>query len=229
MDDQERLERVRTLRARGCTPKQVARVLGVTPAEAARLVRDVARQDASRAPESPIAGCWVSPGWSDGIEAPADWPDADVSVGIGHGIVSLLVARQRGATKVAVAGYLVDVYCLGVKDVLGPKAIAQADLRAFVRTYFLVYGAPGLAVPIEMARELVWGAVGYARDLGFEPHADFEKAAGHLGAWDPSGAVRFGRGGKPYFVQGRRDDSTRVLATLERSVGAGNFHYLVAV
>lgn len=54
------------------------------------------------------------------------------------------------------------------------------DLRAYVRTYFLVYQTPPLAVPIEMARELVWGAVAYARDLGFEPHPDFEQVAGQL-------------------------------------------------
>jgi hypothetical protein len=105
----------------------------------------------------------------------------------------------------------------------------DSDLRPYVRTYFLMYGAPALATPIEMARELVWGAVAYARDLGFEPHADFEQAAGQLGAWEPTGAVRFGREGMPYFVSGVRDNAMRILATLERSVGEGNFHYLVAV
>ncbi len=174
-------------------------------------------------------GCWVSPGWSEGLEAPADWPDTSVPDGIGHGIVSVLVAREHRRGKVAVAGYLVDVYCLGVKDVLGPKVMDDADLRAYVRTYFLVYEAPALAAPIEMAREMVWGAVAYARNLGFEPHPEFERTAGFLGAWEPTGAVRFGRDGKPYFVGGVRDDATHVLRTLERSVGEGNFHYLVAV
>ena len=229
MDDQERLTRVRALRAEGCTPKQVARILGVPPADASRLVRHVAREDAFGAPEPPVVGCWVSPGWREGLEAPADWPDTDVGDGIGHGIVSVLVARQHRRVKVSVTGYLVDVYCLGVKDVLGPKVMDDSDLRAYVRTYFLVYEAPALATPIEMARELVWGAVAYARDLGFEPHPDFERVAGQLGAWEPTGMVRFGREGMPYFVQGVRDNAIRILATLERSVGEGNFHYLVAV
>ncbi len=229
MDDQELLAQVRALRSEGRTPKQVARVFGVTSAEASRLVRHVAREDASRAPEPPVVGCWVSPGWSEGLQAPADWPDTDVPDGIGHGIVSVLVARQHRRGKVSVAGYLVDVYCLGVKDALGPKVMDDADLRAYVRTYFLVYEAPAIAAPIQMGRELVWGAVAYARDLGFEPHPDFERTSGHLGAWEPTGAVRFGRGGKPYFVQGPRDNATRILGTLERSVGEGNFHFLVAV
>lgn len=148
---------------------------------------------------------------------------------VGHGIVSVLVARQHRRGKVSVTGYLVDVYCLGVKDVLGPRVMDDCDLRAYVRRYFLVYEAPALAAPIEMARELVWGAVAYARELGFEPHPDLEQASGKLGAWEPTGVVRFGRGGTPYFVQGLRDNARRILATLERSVGGGNFHYLVAV
>ena len=229
MDDQDRLARVRALRGEGWTPKQVARVLGVAPAEAARLVRHVAREGGPGAAEPPVVGCWVSPGWREGLEAPADWPDTNVAHGVGHGLVSVLVARQHRRGKVSVTGYLVDVYCLGVKDVLGPKVMDDNDLRAYVRTYFHVYQTPALAAPIEMARELVWGAVAYARDLGFEPHADFEKVAGQLGGWEPTGVVRFGREGRPYFVQGVRDNAMRILATLERSVGEGNFHFLVAV
>lgn len=75
----------------------------------------------------------------------------------------------------------------------------------------------------------MWGAVAYARGLGFEPHPDLEQASGALGAWGPTGVVRFGHEGQPYFVQGVRDNATRILATLERSVGAGNFQFLVAV
>lgn len=228
MDDQERMARARTLRAQGCTPKQVASVLGVTSAEAARLVRIVARDAASAAPEPAVVGCWVSPGWSQGLDAPAEWPDADGPDGIGNGLVSVLVAREH-RRGVSVTGYLVDVYCLGVKDVIGPKVMDGFDVRAYVRTFFRAYEAPAVAAPIEMGRELVWGAVAYAKELGFEPHPDFARAASLLGAWEPTGAVRFGCDGKPYFVQGPRDNATRILRTLERSVGEGNFHFLVAV
>ncbi len=229
MDDQELLARVRQLRGEGRTPKQVATALGVASGEAARLVRQVAREDAAVAPEQPVVGCWVSPGWSRGLGAPADWPETDAPDGVGQGLVTVLVARQHRRGKASLTGYLVDVYCLGVKDVFGPKVFDDGEVRAFVRAYYQVYDAPPVAAPIEMARELVWGAVAYARDLGFEPHRDFDLTARHLGAWAPTGAVRFGRDGMPCFTQGPRDNPTRILRTLERSVGEGNFHFLVAV
>lgn len=229
MDEGELLARVRTLRASGCAPKGVARALGVTSAEAARLVREVAREQALSSSEPRVVGCWVSPGWSGGLDAPSDWPDTSTPHGIGNGIVLVLVAREHRYGRVSVAGYLVVVYCLGVKNVIGPMVMRDADLAAFVRTYFLVYEAPALAVPLEMACELVWGAVAYARALGFEPHPEFEEAAGLLGAWEPTGAVRFGLDGEPYFVAGVDDNATHILRTLGRSVGEGNFRYLVAV
>ncbi|MGH9152940.1 MAG: helix-turn-helix domain-containing protein [Acidimicrobiales bacterium] len=229
MVDERQLTRVRELRSQGCTPKQVARALGVATAEADRLVRQVAREDAGLAPEPAVVGSWVSAGWSVGLSAPADWPDTPTPGGVGNGLVSIAVARAHRHGKVSVSGYLVDVYCLGVKDVLGPKVLDDFELRGFVRTFFAAYDVPPLPAPIDMARELVWGAVAYANVLGFEPHPDFGRTAGHLGGGHPTGAITFGREGKPYFVQGVRDKPAHVLATLERSVGEGNFHFLVAV
>jgi len=48
-------------------------------------------------------------------------------------------------------------------------------------------------------------------------------------AWEPTGAVRFGLEGEPYFVSGVDDNATHVLRTLDRSGGEGNFRYLVAM
>jgi hypothetical protein len=70
------------------------------------------------------------------------------------------------------------------------------------RSYFAAYQVRPLAVPVELARHLVFGAVAYARSLGFAPAAGFEATAGHLGPWAGPSAIGFGRDGKPYFVQG---------------------------
>jgi hypothetical protein len=51
-------------------------------------------------------------------------------------------------------------------------------------------------VPLDLGRQIVYGAIGYTRELGFEPHADFGQAAGYLGAWDGKCALTFGRDGK---------------------------------
>jgi hypothetical protein len=80
--------------------------------------------------------------------------------------------------------------------------------------------------PGELARHLVYGAVDYARGLGFETHPDFTPAAELLGSWSGSGRITFGRDGRPFYIQGPHDNAQQVLRTLERTVGAEGFDYL---
>jgi hypothetical protein len=47
----------------------------------------------------------------------------------------------------------------------------------------------------------------------------------------PAGAspIRFGRDGKPFYVSGPYDKPGAVVETLEATVGAGNYDYMVHV
>src|SRR4051794_33296268 len=122
MDRAELLERVRELRGQGRSPKQIARTLGMTPAAVAPLVRAVAAdaQAISSTPE--LVGCWANKGWSAGLSYQHDkgWADQDTRHNGTGGLVAVLIARKHGWDKLAVSGYLVDVYCLGVKNAIGP-------------------------------------------------------------------------------------------------------------
>jgi len=232
MDSEDLMGRVRALHARGNNPRQIARALGVPRTKVAPLVRTITAEEQANTPQRQIVGCWVSPGWSAGltVHGHPDWPGLDAAESGTSGLASLLVAREQGPGRVRVCGYLVDVYCLGLKDFLGPRAMDRHGLAAFARSYFDAYDAPPLAAPIELAQHLVFGAVEYARNLGFEPAPGFlPAAAAHLGPWDGPSAIEFGNQGKPFFVQGPRDDPNAVMETLERSVGSDNFHYLVLV
>ncbi len=229
MNDDELRQQVRALRASGRTPKEIARALGMRPATVAALVRSVASEAAAEAPEPAIVGCWVSPGWREGLTAPPDWPDSSLRGTGTDGLVTVLLARSKRSGKVALCVYLVDVFCLGVKDVIGPRALDEVGLPGFVQRCFSAYDAPPIEAPIDLAQDLVWGGIAYARELGFQPHRSFSAAAAHLGPLIGPSRIGFGRHGKPYFVEGPRDDAGRVLEALEASVGTGNFHFLVAV
>ncbi|GAB2859515.1 helix-turn-helix domain-containing protein [Lentzea nigeriaca] len=230
MQSDERVERVRVLREQGHTPKEIARTLGIKPAEASRLVRAAAILTQAQAPEPPVVGCWISPNWSTGLSFGdhPDWPvDEDPSAGTA-GLVAVLVARRHRHDKVSVCGYLADVYCLGVKNALGPEIMDEPALRGFAREYFSGFDGNPIEAPIELARQLVFGALEYARGLGFDPHPDFAAAEGHLGPWTPPSTITFGRDGKPLYFSGPYDDPQPIIRTLERTVGAGNFDYVAS-
>jgi hypothetical protein len=228
VDRGEVVDRVRELRAKGVSPKAIARAVGLPPSQVTPMLRALAEENEAGAAQRRVE-CWVSPGWSNGLRVDPDrqWPDdagADVQAG---GLASVLVAREEGRGRVSVCGHLVDVYCLGVKNAIGPRVMDPHGLDAFVAAYFGGYERRPVAAPLELARHLVFGAVEYARGLGFEPHPDFAATAAHLGEWEEPAAITFGRDGEPMFIQGPYDDARKVMSTLERAVGAGNFHFTV--
>lgn len=234
MRDEELLARVREMRERGSAPKQIAKALGLRPAQATVLIRQVAEAaQAHTAPdERPVVGCWVNAGWSSGLDMTkaADWAEADP---LGRnpdeeagGFAQVLLARRERASKVTVVGFLVDVYCLGVKNVTGPEVMGSGSLATYVPIYYSAFDHAPLQIAVEQAQVIVHDAVAYACGLGFDPADDLADAAVHLGAPpDDRPEVGFGKDGKPFYFSGPYDDSRKVVRTLERTCGEGNYHY----
>jgi hypothetical protein len=235
--DDALLAQVRLMRERGSSPKQIAKALGLRPAAVAPLVRQVAAiaQSHDDPADRILLGCWISPGWSAGLgldEAPAVWAALD-PVGAGEpatgGLANVLVVRQERASRVTACGFLADVYCLGVKNAVGPVPMGSGAIEDFSRKFFSAFDDPPVAVPLDLAQAVVHGAVAYARTLGFEPHPDFDATVPYLGTPAGTSPIRFGRDGKPFYVSGPYDTPRVVVDTLEATVGAGNYHYMVHV
>src|SRR5204862_3792082 len=144
VNDEELLSRVREMRERGNSPKQIARALGLRPSAVAPLVRQVAtlQQSHTDPADRVLLGCWVSPGWSAGLgldEAPAGWAALDplrAGEPATGGLANVLIVRQERASRVTACGFLVDVYCLGGKNAVGPRPMGSGAVAAFRRRVF---------------------------------------------------------------------------------------------
>jgi hypothetical protein len=237
-DETELLDRVRELRQRGSGPKQIARALGIRPAAATPLVRRVAQaQQAGLAPaERELLGCWVSPGWSAGLgtsEAPTEWLEAESApaeaqdAGV-SGLAGVVVARRDRGSRATVCGFLLDVHCMGVKNVRGPETVSESALDTWRREFFSAFDSSGVPAPEALARHMVHGSVAFAAGLGLEPHEEFAKAAEYVGEAKGKCPLVFGRDGMPFYVAGPYDDALKVVRTLEKSVGPDGYHYLVS-
>ncbi|GAA1005040.1 hypothetical protein Aple_035840 [Acrocarpospora pleiomorpha] len=229
MDTPALLNQVRELRGQGKSPKQIARALGISPSAVTPLIRAVAAERLVGEPE--LVGCWVNAGWSVGltVDPARGWVDEAPEEERTAGKASVLVARKQGWDKLTVVGYLVDVYCLGVKNARPPEVEDEMSMREFRERYFSAYPSGYQEVPLDLAQHLVLGAVDYARSLGFEPHEDFAAAAGHLGEWTGPAAITFGQEGKPFYLSGPYDKPRQVIKTLQRTVGDGNYDYILAM
>jgi hypothetical protein len=221
------------MRERGSSPKQIAKALGLRPSAVAPLVRQVASLQQSQADPAhrALLGCWISPGWSAGLGLD-DVPEWAASDPLGAtdpstgGLAKVLVARQERASRATLCGFLIDVYCLGVKNTTGPLSMGTGSIDAYRRDFFSAFDAPALSVSSDLAQHLVHGAVAYARSLGFEPAASFVTTAAYLATPTTPTPIRFGREGKPFYISGPHDNPRAIVQTLETTAGAGNYHYI---
>ena len=162
----------------------------------------------------PIFGCWIMQEWEE------------------SGIAPVIIARQQEDDQILFASYLVDLYCLGIKDV---TVKANMPHKRFERSLPELCMLEPEAISVELAHEIVYGALEYARKYGFEPHPDFTRLHADQ-VLDPPEAharthkVQYGQDGKPLFVPGPYEDERKtkhILQTLERTAGEGNFNYVV--
>lgn len=164
----------------------------------------------------PIIGCWVMQDWME------------------SGITPVVIARQQNDEQVLYANFLADLYCLGVKDVVVDENVSR---KRFERSLPKLCMLEPEQISVELAHEIVYGALEYARKYGFEPHPDFTRLHTDQ-VLDPPEAhprtfgVQFGKDGKPFFVPGPNENEyqiNHILQTLERTAGEGNYHYMIGI
>ena len=153
-------------------------------------------------------------------------PDNLFDIGIGNVILS----RKMPNGFVGAAFFLVDVFCLGIKDafydVLSPPEYDYRLSGLQHETFRAIHPT--------CARKLVEGAEAYARDLGFPPHPDYQRARQIFGDLDATACPThyvFGKDDKPFFMSGPYDTPARcrsIIDTLTRRCGPEGFHFMVA-
>lgn len=140
------------------------------------------------------------------------------------------MARQAHNRIVSVA-YLVDYWCLGVKDVIPPRSLGKSGYEQFKQLCMGRFDEPFIDISLEQAQSIIYGAVDYARSLGLEPARDFDKKAQqHLGPKPETLIpIEFGKEGKPMYFSGPYDDAEKIIKTLAANVGPDNFEYVMAI
>ncbi len=149
----------------------------------------------------------------------------------GTGIGWVTIARRMSGGMYLSVVFLIDMFCLGVKDV-NVRPCGPADLREMLESMDRQSGYQ--AVTPGVARGFVEAAVAYAANLGLAPHADYSKAAGIWGqieALPVPAHLTFGKNGRPTYIAGPHDDNARqnmIFRKLAEHVGEGNFDFVIA-
>jgi hypothetical protein len=158
----------------------------------------------------PVLNCWI-------IES--------------EGMASVHLSREMPGGQVAVANFLVDRYCLGIKDVWAEVLHRTSYEQKYVRE--METEIPPRRMPPADARKLIEEAAEYARGIGFSPPADFHKALllfGDISAADSTAEFTFGKDGKPFFIAGPNDGPARcreIISVLMNHCGPDGFDYVL--
>lgn len=152
------------------------------------------------------------------------------------GLGTVIWTRRTSYGSIAVGAFVVDVFCLGVKNALFSVSTEQDYEHKVKPRLIQAHEDQGFqAVHPACARKLVEGAVRYAENLGFSPHRDYQKVKPIFGDVDgqtcPTGFT-YGRDSKPLYIRGPNESTLqakRIVDHLNRICGEGNFDYLIAV
>lgn len=136
------------------------------------------------------------------------------------GLASILVVRQQPNLKYLFGMYLVDYYCLGLKNTMANVNLPYQKIEEIrARTPYtwvdFDYGD---------ARNLILGAIEYANGLGFEPNRDWKDSKFVIEADKPfEHKFTYGKDGKPFFINGPDDNVPAIMAKLRGK----NFDYML--
>ena len=147
------------------------------------------------------------------------------------GLIEVLVARQQPDGNVCFGLYLIDKYCLGLKNTLSQ---ANVPLNVYRKELVdkLYHGTKPEKCSPELAHQMIYAAIEYAQQFGFQPESDFALTQHILaprGELAETHQLTFGKDGKPFFIAGPHDNVARVLKQLEKTAGPGNFDYLTMI
>lgn len=150
----------------------------------------------------PIGKCYINPEWQE------------------EGMAHIIITRERAGGLTVFASFLVDTFCLGVKDAdyaidFTPEEVEEA-LSHFKESHELV------ETDYYSVHNLIYGAVEFAEEAGIEPSKEFATAS-HILADDnddiPLIEYDYGRDGKHFLIIGPEGKERKYLRTLEEHLG----------
>jgi len=145
-----------------------------------------------------------------------------------QGMANILLSRQQPDGNLIFGVYLVDIFCLGLKNTFCHANFSMSNYEKDLKVK-IYQEQPPVECPVDLAHQIIYGAIDYASELGFNPQKDFKLSKYILEERDKFGEiteVEFGKDGKPFYISGPDDDVQAIMRKLEAKLGPDDFHFL---
>lgn len=144
-----------------------------------------------------------------------------------EGICNIIVLRQQPSGNYVMGVFLVDLFCLGIKDTFFRFGISWNE---FVENFLEVYNADINILEEtspQNAQGIIKNSLEYAATLGISPHKEFKLTQYILDDMKIVKSVQVERPEKPVYASLRADYNPLVIAALNKSIGEGNYDVFI--
>jgi hypothetical protein len=149
------------------------------------------------------------------------------------GIAQVIVARKHSNGNITAGFYLVDMYCLGVKDSTFLFNNTEPEYNSMIDEYLPRKNR--LQIDYALAHNIIYAAIDFADNFGFKPEKTFTEITQFILEEDNDVVelidVECGYNGKPLFIKGPFDDKikiNRIINQLEQTAGPDNYYVVLA-
>jgi hypothetical protein len=180
--------------------KKPSKAVQLSPISPSRYIQQFGRK-------LELDSCLVTSGWEE------------------NGLAGIFVLRRKQSGKIVFGSFVVDMFCLGLKDTFFKLDYTDADFELMLDS---IYQTPLEPIDPNLAFNIIYGGIEYAEDLGFAPHKDFKITEYLLPPVEevPYMEVEFGKDGQPYYFEGPNDNAAKVIAILNKSVGSDGYIFV---
>ncbi|MBN8861192.1 MAG: hypothetical protein J0H29_22570 [Sphingobacteriales bacterium] len=163
----------------------------------------------------PISDCYINKGRED------------------SGIAQVMVIRKHSNGNSTFCLYIVDLYCLGIKETTFRFNQTEKELEEVFESFKDTFDIE--QVDYTLAHNIIYAALAYADELGFKPHKDFTQITSYFLEEDTEDIalieIECGKNGKPLYAPGPYDSAAKVrqiINQLEKVTGKGGYDYIVS-
>mgnify|MGYP005842887197 CR=1 FL=1 len=163
----------------------------------------------------PIYKCWAFKKWQE------------------IGKTQIIVSRKHVNGNISFCFYLVDLFCLGVKDTFFQFNTDESDLIENISNEY--ESVEYEEISYTLAHNIIFSAIEFAKEYDFQPHKDFIRTTKFFLEEDDDAIelidIECGKDGKPLYIDDGEDkaQAKRILAQLKKTAGQGNYDYILSV
>ncbi len=145
------------------------------------------------------------------------------------GAISICFARQITSIQYHISMYLLDIWSLGVKDAYMRKVPFEQYKELVEDSHYYKRAEAG------RLKKLLLDAVAFGRKNGFEPCGDYIKMKPFIKGISTENSsphgMTFGKDGEVFYIANPETETVKQIktrmATLEKTLGMGNFHFVL--